>query len=123
MTGPRPARRSRRSGESSPRESLLDVLSGASADSVQTRSVELAPGLPDLSLSRTKREGNGAPAIAPADRLLSPDDAAQLLGLSAYTVRQLARERRIPAIRLGRYWRFRRSSLEQWITQQERTSR
>jgi excisionase family DNA binding protein len=58
------------------------------------------------------------------DRLLPVGEAAELLGVSPYTVRQWARDRRIPAIRLGdRYWRFRRSSLAAWISEQERTAR
>ncbi|HEY3943611.1 MAG TPA: helix-turn-helix domain-containing protein, partial [Solirubrobacteraceae bacterium] len=64
-----------------------------------------------------------ATVVEAADRLLSPNEAAQILGLSAYTVRQLARDRKIPAIRLGRYWRFRKSSLEAWISEQERAPR
>jgi excisionase family DNA binding protein len=66
---------------------------------------------------------DGISRTNPADQLLSPDEAGQLLGLSAYTVRQFARDRRIPAIRLGRFWRFRRSSLEHWIAEQERAPR
>jgi excisionase family DNA binding protein len=64
--------------------------------------------------------------LAPAseDRLLSVDEAADLLQVSSYMVRQWARERKIPAIRLGeRYWRFRRSSLNAWLTDQERAPR
>ena len=57
------------------------------------------------------------------DPLLSVEQAAEFLGVSAYTVRQWARERRIPAIRLGRYWRFRQSSLDAWIQAQERAGR
>jgi excisionase family DNA binding protein len=57
------------------------------------------------------------------DVLLSVEQAAEFLGVSAYTVRQWARERRIPAIRLGRYWRFRQSSLDAWIQAQERGGR
>jgi excisionase family DNA binding protein len=61
---------------------------------------------------------------APEDRLLTVDAAADVLQVSAYVVRQWARERRIPAIRLGqRYWRFRRSSLDAWIAEQERSVR
>ena len=33
-------------------------------------------------------------------------------------VQRLARAGRLPAIRLGRYWRFRASSLDQWISVQ-----
>jgi excisionase family DNA binding protein len=57
------------------------------------------------------------------DPLLSVEQAAEFLGVSPYTVRQWASERRIPAIRLGRYWRFRQSSLDAWIQAQERTGR
>lgn len=58
------------------------------------------------------------------DRLLSVDEAADLLQVSAYTIRQWARDRHIPAIRLGsRYWRFRRSSLDAWLAENERAAR
>lgn len=58
------------------------------------------------------------------DRLLTVDEAADVLQVSAYMIRQWARERRIPAIRMGdRYWRFRRSSLDAWISEQERAAR
>lgn len=61
---------------------------------------------------------------APEDRLLTVDEAAAVLQVSAQIVRQWARERKIPALRLGeRYWRFRRSSLDAWIAEQERAAR
>ena len=44
------------------------------------------------------------------DPLLDAKDAAAVLKISAYTVRQRARRREIPTIRLGKFWRFRRSS-------------
>ena len=58
-----------------------------------------------------------------ADPLLDANDAAAVLKISAYTVRQRARRREIPAIRLGKFWRFRRSSLDAWIAEQERLQR
>ena len=58
-----------------------------------------------------------------ADPLLDANDAAAVLKISAYTVRQRARRREIPAIRLGKFWRFRRSSLDAWIADQERMRR
>jgi excisionase family DNA binding protein len=58
-----------------------------------------------------------------ADQLLDANDAAAVLKISAYTVRQRARRREIPAIRLGKFWRFRRSSLDAWIAEQERLQR
>jgi len=57
------------------------------------------------------------------DRILTVDEAAEKLGISAYTVRQWAREKRLPTIRLGRYWRFRESSLQAWLAAQEERAR
>lgn len=65
-------------------------------------------------------------AFAPAQRddpLLDAEAAAEFLGISAYTVRQWAREREIPAVRLGRLWRFRESALAAWIEDKERPAR
>jgi excisionase family DNA binding protein len=68
---------------------------------------------------RTELEGTRV-----VDRLLSADEAAQLLGVSAYTVRQWARERRIPYVPLGpKLKRFRLASLLQWIEDHERAAR
>ena len=43
--------------------------------------------------------------------LLSEADAGKLLGLHPKTVLRLARRGDLPAIRIGRYWRFRASRL------------
>jgi excisionase family DNA binding protein len=47
--------------------------------------------------------------------LLSEIDAGKLLGLHPKTVQRLARKGELPAIRVGRYWRFRASRLNAWI--------
>ena len=50
--------------------------------------------------------------------ILSPRQAAALLGLHAKTVVRMARERRLPATKaLGR-WRFIRGTLEDWLAGQ-----
>lgn len=46
-----------------------------------------------------------------------------MLQISPWQVRRWAQERHIPAIKLGRFWRFRRSALEDWIAAQERPAR
>ena len=73
-------------------------------------------------LDRAPERARGA-HHAVADPLLDANDAAAVLKISAYTVRQRARRREIPAIRLGKFWRFRRSSLDAWIVEQERLQR
>lgn len=57
------------------------------------------------------------------DPLLDAAEAGELLKLSAYTVREMARKRELPAIRLGKFWRFRESSLRAWIDDRERAAR
>jgi excisionase family DNA binding protein len=57
------------------------------------------------------------------DRLLSADEAAEMLNVSAWQIRDWAKKRVIPALKLGKFWRFRRSALEQWMEAQERPAR
>jgi len=47
--------------------------------------------------------------------LLSDAQAGELLGLHPKTVQRMARCGEIPAIRIGRYWRFRASELNSWL--------
>jgi len=47
--------------------------------------------------------------------LLSDVQAGELLGLHPKTVQRLARNGELPAVRIGRYWRYRASALNQWI--------
>lgn len=48
--------------------------------------------------------------------LLNDEQAAQLLGnMHPRTLQRLARTRAVPAIKIGRYWFFRASSLNAWV--------
>jgi excisionase family DNA binding protein len=51
--------------------------------------------------------------------LLDADQAAELLGLTRKQIYKLAREHQIPHLKVGRYLKFRRESLEAWIREQE----
>ena len=44
------------------------------------------------------------------------EDVAQYLKLHPYTVRRLAREKKIPAFRVGGQWRFKKDVLDAWLT-------
>lgn len=53
--------------------------------------------------------------------LMSDAEAAQFLGgLHPKTVQRMARRGELPAYRIGRYWRFRASELDQWLKVQSR---
>jgi excisionase family DNA binding protein len=48
--------------------------------------------------------------------LLNDEQAAKFLGgLHPKTVQRMARDGRLPAIRVGRFWRFRASALNRWV--------
>ena len=42
------------------------------------------------------------------------EEVAQYLKLHPYTVRRLAREKKIPAFHVGGQWRFRRDDIDRW---------
>jgi PTS system nitrogen regulatory IIA component len=48
--------------------------------------------------------------------VLTPEDAAELLQLSKYTVKDYARKGKIPAKKVGTVWRFSRKSLLDWLS-------
>ena len=50
----------------------------------------------------------------PQNRLFDAYEAAEYLGLHPETVRKMARERRLPRVKVGRFWRFRPADLDDW---------
>ena len=48
-------------------------------------------------------------------QILTIAQVAEYLGLHELTVRRLAREGAIPALKLGRQWRVKRDLLDKWI--------
>ncbi len=47
--------------------------------------------------------------------LVDSQEAAKLLGIHPKTLQRMARRGHVPAIRIGKYWRFRVSELDTWI--------
>jgi excisionase family DNA binding protein len=55
-------------------------------------------------------------------KLLTPEDVAGMLGTSRLFVMRQARIGEIPAIKVGKVWRFRLSTIEAWLTSKERST-
>ena len=51
--------------------------------------------------------------------LLTAEQVAQLFSLKVRQVKELARQGRIPAVKLGRLWRFPEDSLKEWIEESQ----
>ncbi len=56
--------------------------------------------------------GAGAVTAAPGGRLLTVSEVADLLRINKSTVYRMAKQGRLPATRVGRQWRFRKSVLD-----------
>ena len=54
--------------------------------------------------------------------LLSAGEVAQLLGVPVSWVYEQSRRGRIPTVTLGRYRRYRREAIEEWLVEIERRS-
>ena len=54
--------------------------------------------------------------------LLTAEEAANHLRIHVKTLQRLAREGRVPCVRMGKYWRFRLSALDHWVTTQHNRS-
>lgn len=55
--------------------------------------------------------------------LWHPRDAAAYLGIHEKTVIRMARNKQLPALRLGKHWRFRRPDLVSWTGSQLNSNR
>jgi excisionase family DNA binding protein len=56
------------------------------------------------------------------DPLLEVPEAADLLRIHPKTVQAWARAGRLSCLRMGKYWRFRKSALKVWVSEQLESS-
>ena len=55
---------------------------------------------------------------SPDHEILTLEEVAHYLRLKPQTIYKWAQEKRIPAAKLGKEWRFRRSILDRWLDEQ-----
>ncbi|MGA7218924.1 MAG: helix-turn-helix domain-containing protein, partial [Candidatus Sulfotelmatobacter sp.] len=55
------------------------------------------------------------PAPGQFERLLDSDEAAALLGIHKKTLQRMARSGEVPGVQIGDLWRFRASTLDDWL--------
>ena len=58
---------------------------------------------------------NGRP---PGTDILTLEEVASYLRLTPQTIYKWAQEKRIPAAKLGKEWRFRKSIIDRWLDEQ-----
>ncbi len=62
--------------------------------------------------------GNGTRGPAPEHDILTVEDVAAYLRLQPQTIYKWAQEKRIPSVKLGKEWRFRKTILDRWLDEQ-----
>ena len=50
------------------------------------------------------------------------EEVAQYLRLPLSTVYKLVQDKQLPGFKVGKHWRFRRETLQEWITEKEKSS-
>jgi len=64
------------------------------------------------------RDGDNARGPSRDNEILTIEDVAAYLRLTPQTIYKWAQEKRIPAAKLGKEWRFRKSIVDRWLDEQ-----
>ena len=57
----------------------------------------------------------GAEVEPESDAVLTIDELADYLKISKSTIYKLAQDRRVPAQKVGKHWRFRKAAIDRWL--------
>lgn len=57
------------------------------------------------------------------EKLLSSQQVSEVLGIHPKVVERMAARHELPALKVGRYWRYRASALDAWIESRIQSSR
>ena len=69
-----------------------------------------------MSFGDANNNVNGTPV--PFETLIGVTEVAKLLDLSCYTVREMSRRAKLPAIRIGRRYRYSPTAVRRWLERQ-----
>jgi len=68
------------------------------------------------------RKATSVPQADSWEALLTPPEAAAYLRIHEKTAIRMARKKELPALRLGKHWRFRHSDLTAWVASQVKSN-
>jgi excisionase family DNA binding protein len=55
-----------------------------------------------------------------ANEVLTIDELSAYLKIAKSTLYKLAQDRRVPGQKVGKHWRFRKATIDQWLSDSER---
>jgi len=53
------------------------------------------------------------------DKILTAEEVCKYLRIPRSSLYKLAKEKKIPAFRVGRHWRFKKIKIEEWVERQQ----
>ena len=53
------------------------------------------------------------------DEILTAEEVCKYLRIPRSSLYKLAKEKKIPAFRVGRHWRFKKAKIEEWVERQQ----
>ena len=69
-----------------------------------------------MSIAKDRRSEKNEQKNAIEDNYISIDEAAEYLGIKTVTLRNWIKKKAdLPAHRIGKLWKFKRSELDEWI--------
>ena len=54
-----------------------------------------------------------------SEKLMTLEEVAEYLRLSIHTIYKMAQNRKIPALKAGKQWRFKKEKIEKWLKEYE----
>lgn len=57
--------------------------------------------------------------MEPDERLLTIQQVSEMFGLKLTTMYKLVREKKVPGVKVGKHWRFRREAIDQFLEDQQ----
>jgi len=90
----------------------------------QSAKQEFEPNLETTSLSRaTQGEHHSSVAVSGMEVLLTSKEASQVLKIHPKVLERMAKRGEVPALKVGKFWRYRATTLDAWINSKLQSNR
>ncbi len=80
-------------------------------------------GTSALSLPASRRESHSSGVSHAIEVLLTSKEASQVLKIHPKVLERMAKRGEVPALKIGKFWRYRATALDAWINSRLKSSR
>lgn len=76
-----------------------------------------------LLLTMARAQDGPRPAVGGLEALLTSDEASQILKIHPKVLERMAKRGEVPALKVGKFWRYRATTLDAWINSRLQSGR